>query len=147
MASVFESVSKIDGETILIPSNCADGGVNRYPRTLLKLHFGELPFGYLGLGSHDLRLSHVDRELREPDENQRYRENDLYPMRGTKIPKRLRGVPMATWDFLGLSALFLWVARHAHERQSLLLTLLALMLLIGAIGGPFFILLGANGFL
>lgn len=91
----------------------------------------------IGLRLHDAGLSIVDNNL----------PNSYSDQAGRQIKKGLRGLPMAIGGLFALLLAWLVVARIAHERQSILLGLAALLLLLAAIPGVFIFLLWENGFL
>jgi hypothetical protein len=81
---------------------------------------------------HDSHLSKVYARLDTSDYEERKSEKRLSPMGKPPIEKRFSGAPLAAGWFLLFMALGIWIAWHAHERESVGLGIVAFFGVFGS---------------
>jgi len=120
---------------------------NRNERALNRRSELILVISKIGQRGHYVGLPTINYELADSYTDQSGSQTDFNPVGKFQIEKRFRGLTVATWWLGALLLAWLGVAYYAHERQSTMLALLAVFLLIAAIPGMFIFLLWVNGYL
>lgn len=167
-SKILDSVLDREMQSATIPPHISNGRVNVYPGTVFCSHLIQLAFhrsslisqncdcllclsgraAHLGqLIVHDPRLTKIYPRLDAGDYEERKSEERLSPMGKPHIEKRFSGAPLAAGWFLSFMALGIWIAWHAHERESVRLGIVAFLAFSAAIPGSFILLLRLNGLL
>lgn len=135
----FHPIAQISGHGVLIETG-------EYVRTPAR--FVELLGGNSSLRIHNTGLPVINGVLKIGDSNERGGQNYLNEVREFKIKKTLfaRGLPIALGWLIISSIAWLWLAKIAHDRQSALLTITAVVVLVSSIPIFFVILLWSDGY-
>ena len=104
----------------------------------------ELSLRNIGLCIHYAGLSQINKDLRRTDPDQGESEKNLNPMRHAQVVEWRRSIPISAGWFAGWIGIWLFCAKKGHDRQSILWSSGAIVCLMLAVVGLFFMLLWQN---